>query len=224
MLLARGDEARIVEYRSGDMLLADLEEGYENFDLFFLEGEVGLSTAHRLRRMNNDAPLVLTSASQEFAVEGYEVGAAGYLLKPINPEKLEHLLDRLLRREENRRISLHCGREDQYIHLDEIAWMESHGNTVDLHLTDGTVCRTREKLCNLEQMVDDKRFLRCHQSFLVNMEQIDAVQEHFRMCDGAAIPIRVKTRKQVLAQYHSWFMSVTQKQLCPPRGRSAFGE
>jgi DNA-binding LytR/AlgR family response regulator len=210
-MLARGVEARVVEYASAQAMLADVEEGYESFDLYFLDilmsGLSGMDAARRLRKLKVRAPVVFLTSSQDFAVESYEVEAAGYLVKPLDPDRLDQLLDRLLAEHMRKRIPLRCGRETRNVCLDEIAWMESCGNMVRLYLTDGSVLETRDKLTSLETMMADKRFLRCHQSYLVNMEQVDSIREDFQMRDGAVIPIRVRTRKQILERYHDWFVS-----------------
>jgi DNA-binding LytR/AlgR family response regulator len=215
--IARREEVHIVEYSSGEALLADLEEEYEQFDLFildiFMDGISGVETAHRLRDMHIRAALIFLTISPDYAVESYDVDASGYLLKPLDEEKLEKLLDRMLTPVQRRRICLRCGRELQYVHLDEIAWLESSGNMVCLHMQDGSVITTREKLSDLEGRLDDKRFLRCHQSYLVNMDYVENVQNDFLMRDGASIPIRTRSRGQIADQYHAYFVAHSVAQL-----------
>lgn len=209
--LARREEVHIVGYDSGEALLADLEEGYEQFDLYildvFMAGISGVETAHRLRDMHIRAALIFLTSSPDYAVESYDVEASGYLLKPLDEEKLDKLLTRLLQPAERRRVCLRCGRELQYVYLDDIAWLESSGNMVRLHLRGNSVLETREKLSDLEGRLDDKRFLRCHQSYLVNMDYVANVQNDFRMTDGASIPIRVRSRGQIADQYHAYFVA-----------------
>jgi DNA-binding LytR/AlgR family response regulator len=215
--VARREEIRIVGYASGEGLLADLEEGYEQFDLYFLDiymdGMTGLETAHRLREMQIRSAIIFLTSSPDFAVESYDVEASGYLLKPLNEVKLTALLNRLLQPKERRRVCVRCGRETQYVFLDEISWLESKGNMVFLHKTDGSTLETREKLSDLEQQLDDKRFLRCHQSYLVNMDCVNNVQDGFLMNDGATVPIRVRSHNQIAEQYHTYFVSRAVQQL-----------
>ena len=65
-------------------------------------------------------------------------------------------------------------------------------------MLDGSVLETAEKLGNLEKKIEDPRFLRCHQSFLVNMDHITDVEEEFLLRNGERVPIRVRGRKDVL--------------------------
>ena len=61
------------------------------------------------------------------------------------------------------------------------------------------------KLGELEKRIDDQRFLRCHQSYLVNMEHIADVQENFILRNKASVPIRVRGRKEVVDAYNDYF-------------------
>ena len=95
-----GAKAEIREYVSGESLLADIEEGYIWPDLIFLDiymGNLnGMDTARHLREMDVEAPIVFLTASPDYAVESYEVEAAGYLLKPAREQQTHAILQKLL--------------------------------------------------------------------------------------------------------------------------------
>jgi DNA-binding LytR/AlgR family response regulator len=55
--------------------------------------------------------------------------------------------------------------------------------------------------------MDDKRFLRCHQSYLVNMDYIVDDKGEFVLRDGTHIPIRVRTRKGDIEKYRRYYLS-----------------
>ena len=98
-----------------------------------------------------------------------------------------------------------CRRQYRYPFVDEILYLESDRHTVTLHMLDGSVLETAEKLGNLEKKIEDPRFLRCHQSFLVNMDHITDVEEEFLLRNGERVPIRVRVRKDVLDAYNHYF-------------------
>lgn len=204
-----GREAQIQEYESGESLLADIEEGYIWPDLIFLDiymGDLnGMDTARKLRDLGVKAPIVFLTASPDFALESYEVEASGYLLKPADEKQTTAILRRLLKSELRRRISVKCRRQYRYPFVDEILYLESDRHTVTLHMLDGSVLETTEKLGNLEKKIEDPRFLRCHQSFLVNMDHITDVEEEFLLRNGERVPIRVRGRKDVLDAYNRYF-------------------
>ena len=165
----------------------------------------GMDTARKLRDLGVKAPIVFLTASPDFALESYEVEASGYLLKPAEEKQTTAILNRLLKSELRRRISVKCIRQYRYPFVDEILYLESDRHTVTLHMLDGSVLETAEKLGNLEKKIEDPRFLRCHQSFLVNMDHITDVEEEFLLRNGERVPIRVRGRKDVLDAYNHYF-------------------
>ena len=208
-----GGEAEIREFESGESLLAEIEEGYILPDLIFLDiymGDLnGMDTARRLRALRVKAPIVFLTASPDFALESYEVEASGYLLKPADEQQTRALLQRLLRTDLRRRIAVKCRRQHRYPFVDDILYLESDRHTVTIHMLDGSRIVTVDKLGELEKQIDDPRFLRCHQSYLVNMEHITDVQEDFILRDGSCVPIRVRGRKEVVDIYNDFFMKTT---------------
>lgn len=202
-------EAQIREFVSGESLLAEIEDGYIWPDLIFLDiymGELnGIDTARRLRKLGVEAPIIFLTASPDFALESYEVEASGYLLKPADEEQTNALLQRFLRTDLRRRIAVKCRRQFRYPFIDDILYLESYRHTVTIHMLDGSEIVTVDKLGELEKRIDDQRFLRCHQSYLVNMEHIADVQENFILRNKASVPIRVRGRKEVVDAYNDYF-------------------
>lgn len=111
----------------------------------------GMDTARKLRDLGVKAPIVFLTASPDFALESYEVEASGYLLKPAEEKQTTAILNRLLKSELRRRISVKCRRQYRYPFVDEILYLESDRHTVTLHMLDGSVLETAEKLGNLEK-------------------------------------------------------------------------
>ncbi|MDD3346678.1 LytTR family DNA-binding domain-containing protein [Oscillibacter sp.] len=209
----RFGDLHITEYASGEALAMDVEAGRGAFDLLLLDiymtGMNGMETARELRALGVKTPLVFLTTSPDFALESYDVEAAGYLLKPPNPEKLGRLLEKLLSPPARPRLAVKCAGRRQYCEYDELLYLESSNNVTILHLLDGQQLRCGERLNALQAALDDPRFLRCHQSFLVNMDHIKRVEEDFVLCDGSCIPIRVRSRRELTDAYYNYFVSNT---------------
>ena len=77
------EEILVEEYSSGEVLVADAEEGYLEGELLFLDIYMdrlnGMETARKLRALSCNIPIIFLTASPDFAVESYEVQASGYL-------------------------------------------------------------------------------------------------------------------------------------------------
>lgn len=204
----------ITQYESGELLFMDLEEQQCIFDLIildiYMDGMSGMEIAHKIRKNGIQTPIVFLTASPDFALESYDVNAFGYLLKPIDADKLTAVLERLLVYYDRPRVSIQCDRRRRYLFLDEIMYVESRNHNIYIHLAKGEILTSGEKLNNLEEEMDD-RFLRCHQSFLVNMHFIADVADDFILKDGTRIPIRKRQHKAIADTYYRFFVKHTLK-------------
>lgn len=205
------EEICVEEYSSGEVLVADAEEGYLEGELLFLDIYMdqlnGMETARKLRALSCNIPIIFLTASPDFAVESYEVQASGYLLKSFSEEKIKKLLNRILKTDMQRRVAIKSKRQYRYPYTDDIVYVESDKHTITLHLSDQSEIVAQDKLIEIEKRIDEKRFLHCHQSYLVNMDYIKDVKEDFELQDGTIIPIRVRGRKEVLDKYNEYFAS-----------------
>lgn len=205
------EEFTIFEYESGDALLADIEEGYIEVELLFLDiimnGTNGMDIARKLRDIHFKAPIVFLTAHANYAVESYEVRAAGYLLKPYDVNKLTELLNEILQRSVQKRIAVKVKRQYRYIEIEDIMYIESNKHVLTIHLKNNKVIQTTEKLGELEKIINLKRFIRCHQSYLVNMDYIKDAKNDFILTNDERIPIRVRGRKEIIETYHKYYSS-----------------
>lgn len=204
------EEIHFLEYESGEALLADAEEERVKGDLLFLDIYMkeltGMDVARVVRRMGSRVPIVFLTATPEFAVESYEVRASGYLLKPFSEEKLKKVLGRIFQIDFKKRIVLKTHRQYRYPYVDDILYIESDKHSIMVHLVNRTTIATTEKLGDIEKRIDESRFLRCHQSYLVNMDHVEDVQDDFILKDGSVVPIRVRGKKEVIDAYYHYFM------------------
>lgn len=209
-----GYEYEITEYMCGEPLAADYEDGDGDFDLIFLDifmGELnGLETAKKIRGHNETVPIVFLTTSPDFALEGYEVRAMGYLLKPLVQEKAVALLDHFLREEyaeSQKSLLIREGTHVMRLTHREIVYIASSNAVLLLHTEKGETHRLYRKLGELEAELGGFGFLRCHQSFLVNLEHVsETVQSEFMMSDGARVPIRRQDAKKMRDAYFEYLL------------------
>lgn len=209
------EKIEVVAYASGQTLIDDVKDGDLDIGLLFLdihmEGMDGIEVARQLRQMGCRASIVFLTASNDYAQESYEVHANGYLLKPFDPEILKKVIQRTIQEERPKLLAVRSDRQYRYLYLDQILYIESNKHTVTVHMQDGTVLNATEKLNDIESRIHSESFLRCHQSYLVNMAYICDVQEHFILTDGSQVPIRVRGRKEVTDQYYAYFVESSKR-------------
>lgn len=203
--------ATVLAFESGEALL---EAGRRiQFSIYFLDilmsGINGMSLARILRKKNSDAAIVFTTFSENYYADAFAVGAVHYLLKPLKEQDVSEALDRCLRQvgEVERYIEVIINRETHRILYTELIWAESRDKVCELHLKSGNF-RTYLRLDVLEQKLGEPRFLRCHRSFLVNMDYIIKVERgFFYMSDLSKIPLKQDCRAQLRTAYRDYIFN-----------------
>lgn len=136
----------------------------------------GMDAAKEIRSRNTTSKIIFLTSSPEFAIESYDVEAAGYLLKPVKETKLFALLDKCLN-EVNKpmdSITLHTVSGYQNVYLHNIEYLEAQNKRVMVVLSDGSKIETVSTLSFYEnQLTIDKGFFKCHRSYIVYMPAID---------------------------------------------------
>lgn len=208
-------EYNVTEYTRGENLVYDYEEGFADYSLIFLDIFMdkmsGIDVAKNIRRFDDNVKLVFATASKEHMLEGYDVFAFGYVIKPLEIEKLQKICNRFLSEEKNivyNSLLIKHKRKDIRLNISEIMYIESQNTAVTIHMTDGNTYKIYLKLQDIEDRINDSGlFIRCHQSYIVNMNFVKSVDNSFFMIDGAEIPIRQRERKQIKTEYIAFLNS-----------------
>lgn len=197
----------LVPYEYGMNFLFDMEEG-AYFDVVFLdiymEDTMGNEIAHKLRSMGYQGEIVFLTASPDFAIESYDVDAGGYLLKPLDYGKFKMVMDRITRNMDPNTYQIRQRTTVTKVAYHEILYIESNNSKCILHTESGGEYTVYNTLNNIEKELGDRRFLRCHQSFLVNMDHIKQIGKQFLLSNGDTVPIRqrgVKAARQAYMAY-----------------------
>ena len=200
----------LVPYEYGMNFLYDMEEG-AYFDMAFLdiymEDTMGNQIAHQLRAMGYQGEIVFLTASSDFAIEGYDVDASGYLLKPLDYGKLEMVMDRITRNIAPSTYQIRHRTTVTKLAYHEILYIESSNSKCILHTESGGAYTVYKTLNTIEKELGDRRFLRCHQSFLVNMDHIKQIGKQFLLSNGDYVPIRQRGVKAVRQAYIDYIAS-----------------
>ena len=210
----RNEEIKTTEYEDGVILLDDYaDKSVHFFDIIFLDvfmkKSQGIDVAKKLRSYDKKVSIVLTTGTEDFAMSGYAVHAYGYLVKPVQKEAMNSLLDDFVR-------YFHCDRKQtlliknrnvrERISYGEIIYMESMNPYVYIHLKDGSEHRIHAKLGDVEKEVTGKSFIRCHQSFIINLSEVHKADKVFHMSDGTEIPIRRSELKELKEKYYQYII------------------
>lgn len=181
------------QYESGELLLEDFSP--QHFAIIFLDiimqGMSGMDTARRIREQDCRTPLVFTTISRDYALEGYEVQALDYLVKPFSPKKVFAVMERVMEQQIlPQYIEIKENRVQKRILLDEILYIDSQGHFMVIHTIDG-LYRTYMTFQEIIQILpQEPRFQHCFRGIIVNLDQVKKLDKHvFLLTNGEQIPI-----------------------------------
>lgn len=199
----------VKQYQNGIELLGDIEDGkwYDSIFIDIYMGNVhGIEIARHLRKMGYDGKLVFLTMSTDYVVESYEVEASGYILKPYDYKAVENILNRITNYTSVSNISYYVKQRSKYVSIPyhEIIYIESNNSKCILHRTEGRDYNIYKRLDEIEEELSDKRFLRCHQSYLVNMDYILQVDKQFILTTGDCVLIRQRDVKAIRDKYYDF--------------------
>lgn len=200
---------RIEIYTSADSLLADVDCSKLYYDLYLLDiyigGSInGIELARRIRAQCETACICFISSSDAFYREAYDLYAVQYLLKPIQPEAVKQLLDRAEQnriRSKEKSLSFKWRGQAGSIPYGQILFISSREHTVFIQCRDGRVQECKGKINEFAQQLDREVFMRCHQSFLVNMYHVDNMDRNELTVSGYRIPISRRYYADVKERY-----------------------
>jgi DNA-binding LytR/AlgR family response regulator len=201
-------ETEVFVYYDPDCLLHVINRAGNPYDVVFLELQMeqmdGISVAREIRRKDLLVPIIFTTEDDTCYREAFEVFAFQYLLKPLSRKRVETALAPLRQRwNENDERAIHFRYRSQVhtIRHRQIVYLSSSLHTVNFHLTNGNIIQYRGKLDDFKEQLEDSNFLRCHQSFFVNMEYIEGMKADSFILKDAIIPISRSCSKRVQEEY-----------------------
>ena len=158
------------------------------FDLVFLDIEMpgidGITLAKRLRAISENVHIVFLTSHIEYALEGYEVNALRYLVKPVDMNKLGEVLKYVQDKKNNsRQIMIREDGEDIVIDISDIIYMESMDKNVRI-VTSKREYVTRYNISDYEEELKNSGFLRIHRGYLISLSKVKKIVKNDVVMDG----------------------------------------
>ena len=139
-----------------------------------------------LKNLSHPPKVIFVTAYREYAVDGFELDAVDYLVKPVSFERFFKAitkLNRLMGRETAAMLSndapnpgafvyLKVDRDMKKVFVNDIVYIESWKDYIKIFLTDGKNLLAKQSISAMENLLSDHKFVRVHRSFMVSLDKI----------------------------------------------------
>lgn len=184
----------------------------QNVELLLLDINMPkLSGISLVRSLDRPPLVVFTTAYSEHAVEGFELEAVDYLLKPFSLERffkaINRVRDRLLAEPKNvnsgtGHLLVKADKKWYRLNLDDILYLEAFGDYVKI-FTKEKMLLTKERLGNLEAQLPDSQFFRIHRSYLISLAALDFVEGNMVAIGKVKLPVSANVKENLLLRLQS---------------------
>lgn len=173
----------------------------KGIDLLFLDINMPQQSGLDFYKSLKHAPLVIfTTAYPQYAIEGFEVSATDYLLKPISYERFISAIGKVINsRSGNATGNFIILKENKTLHkvaVDDISFIEAFGDYVKVQLPDKTIT-THSTFSNFISQLPSN-FIRTHKSFSINLNKMTQLSGNQITLDSYKIPIGQTYKAKVL--------------------------
>ena len=166
-------------------------------DLLFLDIQMPEKDGVSFYKSLNTKPLVIfTTAFDHYAIEGFNVSAVDYLLKPIAFERFEQAIDKVkkikalaLNSNEDAFILIRADYKLNKIYLKDIQYIEGLDDYIQIHIDGKTKIVARMSMKNILEQLPANDFIRIHRSFIVPANRITSVQAKQIFINDKEFPI-----------------------------------
>ncbi len=187
---------------------ADLVHQYKpNVDIIFMdimmEKMDGMTAAKKIREMDKNVIIIFVTNMENFAVQGYKVGAFSYVVKPVQAFDFEQQFDKAVKKvRQSKNAYLLVTINSEIIRLDiyKISYMESNKHQVIIHM-DQEKLVVYGSLKKFEKEVEEYFFARCNNCYLVSLRHIDAIEQDTAIVGGDRLAISRSRKKSFMKAF-----------------------
>lgn len=173
-----------------------------------------------IKSLKNRPAIIFTTAYPNYAIDGFELDAVDYLLKPISIDRFLRSVDKLFNNTTHNPEAEHdtpsyspdkkyffikSNQELVKLEYNKILFVEGLENYVRIHCEDKAIV-SFSTMKNMEDILSSHGFLRIHRSYIVNLDKVDAIQNHAFKIKNKELVIGKSYRKivaEVLRNYYT---------------------
>ncbi len=173
-------------------------------DLIFLDIKMPkLLGTDFIKNLSSRPKIIFVTGYREYAIEGYDLDAIDYLLKPVSFERFVQAVSKakkMVGNEMQNHVEEYKANPEEFFYLkvdknmqkvftNEIFYIESLKDYIKVYLTTGKYLLVRQSISSIEKLLSAHRFLRVHRSYIVSIDKITGFNNLFLKLNSNEIPI-----------------------------------
>ena len=181
----------------------------EKVDLLFLDINMPRLSGIGFMKSLKEPPLVvLVTAYPEYAVEGFEIDAVDYLLKPVAFDRFRSAVNRAVERFEAKEnavpthIMLRSNKKDYRVEFEEILYLEAQGDYVRF-VTQKQALTVHGRLKDFAEQLPAPAFERIHKSYVIALNKVEYLEGNSVKIGEHKLPVSLNFRDNLLQKLHS---------------------
>lgn len=178
-----------------------VEEYISQYEIILLDIKMkfmdGMEAARKIRKKDKNVLIIFITNLAEYAIQGYDVAARGFVLKPVTYRALALQMEKVCKEIDERQdvyVSVQLAGGIRNISQKEIYFIESQGHYLNLHLPE-EVITFYATLKEFEKKLDAKRFCRCNNGVIVNLQHVWKVENGTVYVNKIPLPVSRAKRK-----------------------------
>ncbi len=194
----------VTTYTDGQEIVDDVQKHY---DIIFFDIEMtllnGMDAAKVIRERDVNVVMVFITNMAQYAIEGYEVGALDFVLKPIDyygfSFRLARALGRVQKKQGNLEFAINTPGGIKKLNSNDIYYIEIENRFLVYHTAEGDFSQ-RGTLQSAEEMFQDYHFVKCNHWYLVNLKYVTEIEENIVHVAGSRLEISRRNRAHFLKE------------------------
>ena len=203
-----GEEAGIdletVTFESGKLFLKDYKMIYDIiiFDID-MPGINGIDTARKLRETDSNVTIIFVTNIAQYAINGYEVDAVDYILKPVSYYDFSMKFHRTVAKAAQKKehiIKVETAEGTRKLRLPALVYVEVLSHYLYFHTTKRDY-RSRGNISDVEKELEKYNFVRIHRSYIVNLRYVNKVLSKEVTVGDKVLPVSRNYKEKLKEEY-----------------------